>query len=343
MVPGMPPTTTYRQHKKGTSPLWWMLVFVAMGIFASNLAWHTWYTRLPPSSRNHFIHFAWEFYTADTAPRRPGELLVVVIANSQGYGWEVNAEETYAAMAEKLLQEKHGRCRVVNWSMSGARYHDVMIALADARRLNPSCLIISLPPSVVYPATKPADRRQTWVTHLYHRLHEPAIRAVIPESIRSEMTDGRMEMERWIGRFWPVWRLRSWPADRLAQIPALRPFLEQGHAGVWIRFPANRRPAAGGWDLQSRHAAVDVPRAEAILALATNAAPVTVWINMPFRSDVQPAVRAGWPDLASLCISNGVVPLDWSDSFPANLFLTAAHLNRDGHRRYAERLEALVP
>jgi len=255
----------------------------------------------------------------------------------------VNAGETYAAVAEQLLREKISHVRVVNWSIPGARYHDVLIALAEARRLNPSCLIISLSPHIVHQAAPPGDRRKSWVTQLYHRLNDPVIGAAIPSSIRSGMTDWRMDLERWTGRFWPMWRLRSLPAALLSKLPALRTFMEQGHAGVWVRFPSYRTLSVGQWDEHPWHPVVDISRTESMLAMATNAAPLTIWINMPFRSDFQPAVRSGWTSLASLCSSNRVVPLDWSDAFPDNLFLSTAHFNREGHRRYAEKLEALLP
>jgi hypothetical protein len=321
----------------------WTVFFVVIGIFASNLARHIWYTHLPPNPRNHFMHYAWDYYMEGTEPRRPGESLLVVVANSQGYGWEVKAGETYAAVAEQRLRERIGNVRIVNWSIPGARYHDIMIAVAEARRLNPTCLIISLSPHSVHQAVPADNRLKTWVTHLYHRLNDPAIRSAIPEPIRSGMTDWRMDAGRWGGRLWPMWRLRSFPSAILANQPALRPFFEQGHAGVWVRFPDARTQPVGPWDDQPWHPVVDVQRAEALLALAADVAPLAIWINMPFRSDLQPAVRTGWSTLASLCITNGVVPIDWSEAFPDALFLSSAHFVQEGHRRYAEKLESLFP
>ena len=325
------------------SALRWSLLFIALGILLSHLAWSTWYDRLPPSPRNHFFHFAWEDYIALTEPRRPGEVLLVVVANSQGYGWEVESEAIYTRIAERLFTERGLPVRVVNWSIPGARYNDVIVALTEARRLNPTLLIMSLSPHTVTDPGKNTDRLSEWSTHLYHRLNDPSIRAALPPDVMADMTDWRMDVERWFGRVWPMWRNRSLPSALLAEQPVLRPYFERGHAGIWFRFPEWRTRTAMPREENQGHPVVDIPRAEVLLDVAVAAAPSVVWINMPFRRDQQMAVQAGWAALVPLCEARDVVPLDWSAAIPDEGFVTGAHLNRDGHRLFAEKLIGWLP
>jgi hypothetical protein len=325
------------------SGLRWSLIYIAAGMALSNLVWSVWYASLPSSPRNHFFHFAWEEYMTHTEPRRPGEMLLVVVANSQGYGWEVDAESIYTRIAERLFTERGLPVRVVNWSIPGARYHDVMMALVEARRLHPSVLLVSLSPHTVADPGEVTHQRAGWSTHLYHRLSDPTVRAALPEDVVAGMTDWRMDVERWVGRFWPMWRNRSLPAAMLAEYATLRPYFERGHAGIWFRFPEWRTRKAVPIVEQQGNPVVDDRRAEALLDVAVAAAPSVVWINMPFRRDRQAAAQAGWPALVPLCEVRGVVPLDWSAAIPDEGFVTAAHLNRDGHRQFAEKLVGWLP
>jgi len=339
----MPDSESTRTFARPSSVWWWTALFIIAGIFLSTWAWNTWYARWPASPRNHFFHFAWKDYIRNTPARGTNETLVVVISHSQGYGWEVEPTETYSSLLEQIRRDAGQTFRVVNWSMPGARFNDVIIAAAAARLLDPSYLLISLSPrsvSVTPPAKKSASRS---ISQMYYLLNDRKIREAIPPDIRSNMTDFPMSIGLSIGTLWPAWRSRSLPAALIAEFQPLEPFYANRGGGIWFRFPKSRENNPRRRIEPQGPAAIDPARASALLDVAMQSAPVCYWINMPMRSTFRDSDPSAWDTLTALCAARGIYSLNMIDAVPDNEYLTHTHLHRDGHRTFAEKLHEVLP
>lgn len=323
-------------------PWWlWLVVFLLTGIIASNLGWWYWRASLPPSQRNPFLHYGWPEMFLGTTPRQTGERLVVLVANSQGYGWEVADRQTYAAHLQARLSSESNPVRVVNWSIPGARYNEYALALAAARRLQPDTILVSLNPQV-FDGAIPDRAIRRWTSDSFALLADPDIDAALPAPVRARMTDRSLDLRIAAYDLWPAYRIRTLPAALLGDQRFLRPLFERQQSGMWFRYAPMRgmvrRPPP-----DARTLVMDPRLVTDLLDLATSAAPRTVVIYMPFRDTPAEAVDLAWRTIARDCADRSITTADLSRAIGADGFLTGAHLSEAGHRAMANALAEILP
>ena len=93
----------------------------------------------------HFITNEKGFRNVDSTPylKRPGELRVLVLGDSHTFGYEVNQQETYAAVAEKLLREKGFDATVINAGISGTGTAEQLVFLEqEGLRYDPDVVVM---------------------------------------------------------------------------------------------------------------------------------------------------------------------------------------------------------
>ncbi|HMP89957.1 MAG TPA: hypothetical protein PJ991_07140 [Kiritimatiellia bacterium] len=313
------------------------------GIYLSNRLWFAWYAQLPPSPRNHAFHFVWEEYLDGTKPRRENETLLVIVSNSQGFGWEVQPREIYPHVLETIRRENAESFRVVNWSIPGARFHDILIAIAAARKIDPTHLAVITSPRTVSKTPPPRKAINTWTSQLFYKLRDKVVREQIPKEIISDMTDVPMKTQMIIGEAWPAWRNRSLPSALIAEYKPLAPFFEIRGAALWFRFPELRHNNPRRRREPRTNPIVDERKARHLIEIAANAAPHVFWINMPVRSTWRFEEETAWNDLTELIKQTNIHAINMADALPDEAFISQAHFGREGHRMFAEKLHEALP
>lgn len=93
----------------------------------------------------HFVTNEKGFRNIDSTPykKRPGEFRVLVLGDSHTFGYEVNQQETYAAVTEKLLREKGFDATVINAGISGTGTAEQLVFLEqEGLRYDPDVVVL---------------------------------------------------------------------------------------------------------------------------------------------------------------------------------------------------------
>ena len=339
----MPESETTKERRPKRTIWWWTGLFILGGVVLSNGLWRFWYNQLPPSPRNHAFHFVWQDYINNTPVREEDETLIFIVTNSQGYGWEVEPDEIYASHLAATRKERGEKVRVVNVSIPGARFHDIMVATAAARTVDATHLLMILSPRTVAESAPPKRAINTWTSQIYYMLNQPEISRVIPPEVRKEMTDIPMRISMVIGNVWPAWRNRSLTSALLAEYDLLKPFFEIRNTAFWFRIPTLRFNNPRRQRLPRVTPVIDPQRATALLDLAAASAPHVYWINMPIRINEHIKAETAWGELVERCESRGIATVDMLDAIPADAFYSQTHFNAEGHRLFAGKLDEVLP
>jgi hypothetical protein len=255
----------------------------------------------------------------------------------------VNTSLAYPRQLQELRAEEGRPVRVVNWSVPGWQYNDMMVIAAAARRLDASAILVVLMPDSFSLKERPPHAIGRWSSDLFYLLGDPAVRSRVPESCRVDMVDLSLEANIIMGTLWPAWRVRSLPAALLSRDTALGYFLDPDNTMAWfglvkprkqlVKRPVPKVPEEG-----------DEGRAAAFLDVLCQAAPIIHVVNMPLQSRFRTQDPAAWPMLEGLCRARGVKTWNWADQIPEDEFGAAiAHFTADGHRRMAGRLTGVLP
>ena len=308
----------------------WTLLFILVGCLLSNLAWDLWVEQQPAQGRNPLRLRGWVEYVSDTEPCREDETLVVLISNSQGYGREVESSLTYARQFQSIRQEAGRSVRVVNWSMAGLKYNELVTLAAAADRLNPSAILVVSSPRIFRGEGLRGNAISRWTSDAYYLLGYPAIRRRIPDVLRPGMVDLSLQADILAGSMWPAWRVRTFPSELLRRNSPLRGFLDPTNTTV--------RADRGNKDL-----AVDVSRVDAFLDVACSSAPSVYMVNMPLKSRHRLRERTPWIPVEEACRRRRIPSYDLCDQIPDKGFIDNRHLNARGHRLMAEKLNEVLP
>lgn len=316
---------------------------VLAGCWLSTLAWEVWFSGQSDRSRNPCRLRGWVDYVGSAEPRRTNETLVLLLSNSQGFAPEVATSLAYPRQVQELRAEEGRPVRVVNWSVPGWQYNDMMVIAAAARRLDASAILVVLMPDSFSMRERPPEAIGRWASDLYYLLGDRAIRERVPESSRADMVDLSLRANIVMGTLWPAWRVRSLPAALLSRDTVLGCFFDPDNTMAWfglvkprkqlIKRPIPKVPAEG-----------DEGRAVAFLDVLREAAPIIHVVNMPVQSRFRCKDANAWPMLDGLCRERGIRTWDWADQIPEDEFGAAiAHFTADGHRRMAGRLTGVLP
>ncbi len=318
-----------------------LLLIVATALIV-DLAWKAWYAGLADTGRNPWFRRAWSDYVDHTPPRREGERLIILLSNSQGYGREMACEDTYAGQLRSRFAVADTPTRIVNWSVPGGQFTDLITLAAAARSKQPSSIIAVVSPGSFTVPESVERALALWVSDTYRLLADPTIREALPEPLLQEARDLRLRIDIAAGRMGAAWRIRTLPSALLACNPSLAPFFHPQESINWF----GRQPGLDAWTpvwRTSPNRTFEMWRYEAFLDQLTQAAPVSILIDMPLTERVR-AGRTTPPDiLAAAAAARGVRYLDLSADIPDQSFITATHLNLAGHDAFAARLARELP
>lgn len=321
--------------------LWTVLIVLAVGLLL-NQAWDAWLAQQVEHDRNPCRLHGWREFVARAEPRRENESLILLLSNSQGYGREVDSSLTYAQQL-KALERRRGRpARVVNWSVPGWNYNDMITLTAAAQRLNPSAILLVFSPRDFRPAELDGKAVSRWTSDLFYLLGDAEVRQRIPRELRPAMADLSLWADIAVGSLWPAWRARTLPAALLSLHTPLGSFLDADNTTRWFGTPRPQRPVAN----PPRAGAilpVDPSRVEVLLRALRDAAPFVCMVNMPLRSDARADEPLSWREIEKLCRKRGLRTCDLYDGIPDDGFVSKTHFNAHGHGHMAERLSEVLP
>jgi len=95
--------------------------------------------------RNPYFRRGWPEYIERSLSRNENNTKFVILSNSQGFGREIIEEETYSYYLQHAFNENGiGDIKVLNWSIPGAMFYDILIPTAKALSENVDylCIII---------------------------------------------------------------------------------------------------------------------------------------------------------------------------------------------------------
>jgi len=275
-----------------------------------------------------------------TEPKKAGEYLIVVIGNSQAFGREVEDHETYAAVLAGSLAVKTGRrIRVVNWGIPGGCAPEFIVLGAAVSRLDPDVILLAVTPGNFRKnyarMDKETGRRKPWASDSHYLLAYRDVRRGVSGDFVRHLFGPLDYLEIGLGHIWRPWRYRHLPAAWLARFQTLSPLLKHQRKETWFfgesRLMNIRRRSSTTrihWDF-----------VDAYLDATSDTAPRRVVVSMPLHSRRQ-GENPGFMETVRLRFeAAGGEGWDLSAALPDKAFVSATHLNVEGHVRMAERLK----
>ncbi len=291
--------------------------------------------QVPKEKRNPFFKRGWVKHSYEVEPKKEGEFLIILISNSQGYGAEVNDEESYALLFEKMMTEQlQSPVRVLNWSIQGGAGVDMVIQAAAANRLQPDLLLVVASADSFkkrYLQVNPEGNR-VWASDNYLLLAYPDVAENIPESFISRFFASTDFLELKMAAFWPLWNLRALPIDWL--IRGSR-FLDKERDQIWFLQPnariqnsSNPKEAEEiGWEIVAE-----------FLETTRTIKGRRVYIEMPTHSFYKRGRAEKTILLHKEFQNQGFETWDLSGSVKDENLLGLTHLNKRGNMDFAEKL-----
>lgn len=327
--------------------LLWFLVLVLVTGAALDAAVGTRRPVPPEERRNPYFRRGWTEHTRSAKPKQPGEHLVVIISNSQGYARELADAHAYPSLLEAQLAGRlHQPVRVLNWSIPAGVGPEFVLLGAAAAGLEPDVLLLIAGPGNFETPWLRIDtgvpRPFGWPSDCRYLLGYGEVRRRIPASFRAQYVRPIDGVDIALGRVASPWRIRGLPAAWFAQFAPLRPFLRAPEEETWFYDPI-RPPAAPNRTFPP--VAIDRQLLHDYLT-ATSGLPRTrrLLVAMPVHSrrrgrapDFPANLRPAWT-------AAGADVWDCRAILADDQFIFTTHATRDGHRVFADHLaERLAP
>ncbi len=323
-----------------------MLLWLGAGFALATALLHgaadrVWLHALPEAQRNPGFRRGWfEFITADIRSQSPATgPRVVVISNSQGYGRELPPEALWPAQLEVALREAHPGAHVINWSAPAGQYFDLLLLAAAARDLRPDVLLAVIPSSAFDHEDGDLKTTRTWATDLHYLLQDAGLRARLDPADLTPRLGVRRRIDLLLSRLWAPWRWRAWPTACLARHPRLALWFPGVHGTSWYGVasqyrrdppPLREQP----FDPAALNRFYDQLAAAAPRVIVVDQPRVATWSDLP-----DPA----WTVMAQTARDRGFEAFSLRAAVPDHAFITATHLDREGHRMVAAHLREVLP
>jgi hypothetical protein len=296
-----------------------------------------WQSGLSNEIRNPGHRRGWYEYVRAIPSARTGEEVILVLSNSQGYGFEIPARNTYANWLQSNLRIQERNARVVNWSVPGASYFDFLVLAGAARDLKADHILFVLTPAPLCEPTHSSLEGRHWTSDLHYLLNDPSLRdRLSPDQLSNRLSPGIWADIR-LGAIWPVWRWRAWVPAYLAQTKALRPLFPMEKDSTWFA-----PPTFYGHQPKPPSAPLNEPAARRLLTLLREASPNLMVVNMPLAEKWRGANPAR-DQLEKITKELSIRHLDLEASLEEEHFITATHLNALGHLEMARLLTGAIP
>jgi hypothetical protein len=281
----------------------------------------------------------WPEYVRSAPSRSNGETLVVLISHSQGYGPELSDQRIFPARLEAQLAARSSRpVRVVNWSVPSGTAREAVILAAAAHRLRPDVTVMVTGPRAFLAAYWMRDGEPTRLdrspTDVRRLIGFEDVRRHLPDAFRSHYLRIHDHLDAGIARIAPLWSYRD-IAQEVFQIGPLRPFAGEDSQRVWSAPP--HRPGRIP-ELPVRPLSPELI-GETVTALASLPGR-RLFVQAPVHSGSRR--YHGFAKARRRFEAAGVEAFDLSARIPDEDFLTAAHLDEEGHARLADLLLAII-
>jgi len=304
----------------------------------------------------------WLRHVSSSPARREGERLIILISNSQGYGFAVPDDRTYAALLQERLAAEGGAVRVLNWSIRGGAGPEFVLLAAAAHRLDPSLVLALVTPGNF---TESALTQRGldlplsgFASDAYQLAALPEVRAHLPKHFRSQYLDFPTRIDAYLARVSKLWRFRDMPVELMRPAWLERAEQRQRHKLRRGEAARRRRGRAAGrtgrpnqtgpnrtFVLAQPAGASDRPDPAAVrydlledLLAATRDSSRFVLAWMPVRSS-KPGSRARFiAKTGRMSTATGAELWDLRTAVPNWEFEDRVHLSASGHLRLAELL-----
>lgn len=337
MVPTGSSPDASNPRSRNDARLFWMLL--AAGLLLALAGGHLLYQHaaqeVEGARRNPNFRRGWPEYIASFPPRREGELVVLVLANSQGYAPEIPSRQAYPALLQHLLRQSGLPARVVNWSAPAGQYFDFLLFAAAARDLRPDHILVVTSTGMFGASSVPRRERAAWASDAHHLLADGEFRHRLPPRHRSAWLPAALWPDLMLARLYPAWRWRTRPVERAARRPPALWLLPGG--GQWLRTQRNIPGVLPPPERLSFQKAAFLDFAHVLQA----ACPDVTMVRMPLRSDRRQLGGLSWKPFQTHCRDAGLNALDLARLVPDAEFITYSHMQVEGHRRVAAALAGL--
>lgn len=293
------------------------------------------------------------------APQKPQEKLIIIISNSQGYGTEVEDEQTYPFILEQLLNQSGKETyKVLNWSVPGGQIPEQLILTAAAARLHPEKLLfINSPASFSQrhlAMLKQPFSNSILGSDVYLLLAYSDVREVLPELYSHFFYQSKVYLNATLARIFPLWSIRTYPLSLVNRVSFLQPFDKSGEINPW-HFPHNisieqtrEKFLKTVNNTHSEYPAV--PYENFSTELLNHFFSITKMIDgekyfifMPHHTIIRNKNSLIIPKISQTIQENDIQVVDMRAAVPDSYYLSSVHFDQTGHRIMAEKLaEAII-
>jgi hypothetical protein len=316
--------------------VWFLAGFIILQVPLA-LGIRHWQEGLSNEIRNPGHRRGWYEFVRATPAARPGEEVILLLSNSQGYGFEVPDRQIYANWLQTNLRVQERNARVVNWSVPGPTYFDFLVLAAAARDLKAVHILFVLTPGPLCEPTHPSLEGHHWTSDVHYLLHDRTLRQRLAADGLSHRLSAGIWADIHLGAMWPVWRWRAWIPSHLAQTQALRPLFPMEKDSAWIAPPTyygrQRKPPL---------APLNEAAARRLLDLLREASPGLIVVDMPLAESWRGPDPAQH-QLRGITRELSIPHLNLEASIAEPHFITATHLGAQGHLEMARLLTGAIP
>jgi hypothetical protein len=283
----------------------------------------------------------WLHYVQATEPRRPDEVLVVLIGNSQGFGAGETETAIYATLLERELSRRWDEhVRLANWSVPAGSAPEFILVAAAARRLKPDWIVSVFGANNFTESNEVRDGRPVPISFFASDArHLLALRGVtkrLPPDFARRYLDAPALTDAWLARLWRPWVYREWALCRLSRCPGIAPFLPAQARREWAAVPLHMLEPDLLRDLLLS------PVSESLLGnygdVLIGAAPRQLFLQMPVTSRLLRYHKELSPTALSPWRAAGGEFEDWSRKIEDDGFRDGTHFNAAGHKAMARAL-----
>jgi hypothetical protein len=289
--------------------------------------------------RNPFWFRGWFDYVTETRPKQPGETLVLVLGNSQAFGFECAPGRIYPSRLDGELERLgHKPVRVVNWALPGGAGPEFPILAVAAARLKPDVTLCVLHQENFKAEFAGHGGRVMPLDALFTDAHQlvslSRVRDRVSPWYRATFLRPTLVARAYLAQAWHPLLYRERPLAELSRYPALKPYVQVNLWGEFNLPPAfapKQGASGGGVELSP-----DLVRE--YFQLIGKLPARKIFFAAPVRGEGDTGYDRVAASMVDQARAAGLEADDWTHALPDECFLSYAHFNDKGQREMARLL-----
>ncbi|MCP3892657.1 MAG: hypothetical protein GY702_27840 [Desulfobulbaceae bacterium] len=340
------------------SAICWTILFFILLTTIFNVFFDNWLKRQSPEKRNVHYRRGWAEHVISPSKKKKNEKLIIIVANSQGYGREVSDKQSYPSLLEDSLANQFSQnIRILNWSIYGGSVKEMTMLTAAAKRLQADIFLYIDRPSGFHVNYVKANRKRGWLSNfsfdVRFLLWHPDIRKTLPPDFLSYYFGPMDYVDISLAHLFKPWYYRELPVSFVLQNEDMRKFNPSKWSQKWVSAPRDTREKQERLLRQTekmiktrreqlKENAISWKAVKHLLDTTQGLTAEKYFISMPVHTLIQGESDLILPEISTRFSKKGFRVLDFSKKIPDYQYLSMAHLNETGHQTMAELLTEII-